>query len=71
MIVPRPALERRVAASLDASRIPVVLVDIARYYAGLLAWDRHAARAGFLYGGRLFHVASSPARAVRILRSLL
>jgi uncharacterized protein (TIGR00730 family) len=51
--------------------IPVVLVDIARYYAGFLAWDRHAGRAGFLYGGRLFHVASSPAQAVRILHSLL
>src|SRR5262252_3884715 len=51
--------------------IPVVLVDIARYYAGFLAWDRHADRRGFLYGGRLFHVASTPAHAVRILRNLL
>jgi len=51
--------------------IPVVLVDIARYYAGLLAWDRHADREGFLYGGRLFHVASTPARAVSVLRSLI
>jgi len=52
-------------------RTPVVLVDIARYYAGLLAWDRHAERAGFLYGGRLFQVASNPAQAVRLLRDLL
>ena len=52
-------------------RMPVVLVDIARYYAGFLAWDRHADRTGFLYGGRLFHVASTPAHAVRILRNLL
>jgi uncharacterized protein (TIGR00730 family) len=52
-------------------RMPVVLVDIAGYYSGLLAWDRHAERSGFLYGGRLFQVASSPAQAVRILRSLL
>src|SRR5437868_4721604 len=40
-------------------RMPVVLVDIARYYAGILAWDRHAERAGFLYGGRLFQVATN------------
>ena len=52
-------------------RMPVILVDIARYYAGFLAWDRHADRTGFLYGGRLFHVASTPAEAIRILRSLL
>jgi len=51
--------------------IPVILVDIADYYKDLLAWDRHADRAGFLYGGRLFHFASSPAQAIRILRNLL
>jgi uncharacterized protein (TIGR00730 family) len=51
--------------------IPVVLVDTARYYAAFLAWDRHADRAGFLYGGRLFHVASTPSQAIRILCSLL
>jgi predicted Rossmann-fold nucleotide-binding protein len=52
-------------------RMPVVLVDIAHYYAGILSWDRRAARDGFLYGGRLFHVASSPRQAVQVLRSLL
>jgi hypothetical protein len=52
-------------------RIPIVLVNVARYYTGFLSWDRHAERAGFLYGGRLFHVASGPADAVRILRNLL
>jgi uncharacterized protein (TIGR00730 family) len=51
--------------------IPVVLVNVARYYAGFLDWDRHADRTGYLYGGRLFHVASTPAQAVRILLSLL
>ncbi|MBI3858282.1 MAG: LOG family protein [Planctomycetes bacterium] len=52
-------------------RMPVVLVDIAGYYKGLLAWDRHASREGFLYGGRLFHVATSARGAVALLRSLL
>ena len=52
-------------------KTPVVLVDVADYYAGLRMWDRHAEREGFLYGGRLFHVASSPAHAVRVLRTLL
>jgi len=51
--------------------MPVVLVNVSRYYAGFLDWDRHADRAGFLYGGRLFHVASSAAQAIRILRSVL
>ncbi len=52
-------------------RMPVVVVDIAGYFAGLLAWDRHAEREGFLYGGRLFHVARTPRHAVHLLRSLL
>ena len=52
-------------------RMPVVLVDVANYYAGLRLWDRRAQRDGFLYGGRLFNVASSAAHAVRILRGLL
>ena len=52
-------------------RMPIVLLNVARYYAGFLAWDRHADRKGFLYGGRLFHLAHTPAEAVRILRSLL
>jgi uncharacterized protein (TIGR00730 family) len=51
--------------------MPVVLVDVADYYKGLRLWDRHAEREGFLYGGRLFHVASSASHAVRLLRSLL
>ncbi|HVE41403.1 MAG TPA: LOG family protein [Planctomycetota bacterium] len=51
--------------------IPIVLVNVARYYAAFLDWDRHAERRGFLYGGRLFHVASTPAHAIRILRNLL
>lgn len=52
-------------------RMPVILVDVANYYAGLRSWDRHASREGFLYGGRLFHVASSAFHAVRLLRTLL
>jgi hypothetical protein len=52
-------------------RMPVVLVDVAGYYAGLKIWDRHAEREGFLYGGRLFEVASTPRQAVRILAALL
>jgi len=52
-------------------KTPVVLVDVANYYAGLRLWDRRAEREGFLYGGRLFHVASSAAYAVRLLRTLL
>jgi uncharacterized protein (TIGR00730 family) len=45
-------------------RIPIVLLNLAGYCAGLLAWDRHAAREGFLYGGRLFEVAATPSGAV-------
>jgi uncharacterized protein (TIGR00730 family) len=52
-------------------QMPVVLVDVANYYAGLRLWDRRAEREGFLYGGRLFHVASSAAHAVRLLRTLI
>jgi len=51
-------------------RIPVILVDVAKYYAGFRAWDRHASREGFLYGGRLFHVASNARHAVELLRCL-
>lgn len=52
-------------------RMPVILVDVADYYAGLRSWNRRAQREGFLYGGNLFHVASSAARAVRLLRTLV
>ena len=52
-------------------RMPVVLLDIAGYYAGLKAWDRRAERDGFLYGGRLFEVASTPIQAVRLLAARL
>jgi uncharacterized protein (TIGR00730 family) len=52
-------------------RLPIVVVNTADYYQGLLAWDRRAEKDGFLYGGRLFHVARTPAFAVRALRSLL
>lgn len=52
-------------------RMPVVLVDLDHYYEGLLSWDRHAGREGFLYGGRLFRVATNAADAVRLLRQLL
>lgn len=51
-------------------RLPIVVVDTANYYKGLLAWDRRAAKDGFLYGGRLFHVARTPRRAIAILRRL-
>ncbi len=51
-------------------RIPIVLLNLAGYFAGLLAWDRHAAQEGFLYGGRLFEVAATPAAALRLLKRL-
>ena len=47
--------------------IPIVLLNVAGYFAGLLAWDRHAEREGFLYGGRLFEVARTPLEAIRLL----
>ena len=52
-------------------RMPVILLDIAGYYAGLKTWDRRAERDGFLYGGRLFEVASTPRQAVRLLAACL
>jgi len=52
-------------------QMPIVVLDTAGYYAGLLAWDRRAQKAGFLYGGRLFHVARTPRHAIRLLGSLL
>ena len=51
-------------------RIPVILVDVANYYEGLRIWDRHASREGFLYGGRLFQVATNARHAVDLLRCL-
>jgi uncharacterized protein (TIGR00730 family) len=51
--------------------LPILVVDTAGYYAGLLAWDRRAKKDGFLYGGRLFRVARGPRQAVRILRAML
>src|SRR5882672_7798272 len=51
--------------------LPVVVVNTRGFFRGLLDWDRRAERDGFLYGGRLFHVASTPREAIRRLRSLL
>ncbi len=53
------------------TRMPLVLMDVRGYYASLLRWIKHAGREGFLYGDRLFEVASSPSAAIRRLRSLL
>ena len=50
--------------------MPIVVVDTGGYYRGLLEWDLRAQRDGFLYGGRLFHVARTARHAVRLLRSL-
>ena len=50
--------------------LPIVVLDTAGFYRGLLEWDRRAERDGFLYGGRLFHVARTPRHAVRLLRTL-
>ena len=52
-------------------RMPIIVVDTAGFYRGLLAWDRRAEKEGFLYGGRLFHVVRTPSQAVSLLRSLL
>jgi uncharacterized protein (TIGR00730 family) len=51
--------------------MPIIVVDTAGFYAGLLAWDRRAERDGFLYGGRLFRVARNPRQAIGLLRALL
>jgi len=51
--------------------IPIIVVDTAGFYRGLVAWDRRAQRDGFLYGGRLFRRARTPRQALRLLRSLL
>jgi uncharacterized protein (TIGR00730 family) len=48
--------------------IPLVLLNVGGYFAGLLAWDRRAEREGFLYGGRLFQVAATARRAIDLLR---
>ena len=52
-------------------RIPIVVVNTAGYFGSLLAWVRRAEREGFLYGGRLFHVARTSHHAIRLLRSLI
>jgi uncharacterized protein (TIGR00730 family) len=52
-------------------RLPILVVDTAGYFGGLLAWVRRADQDGFLYGGRLFRVVRTPRQAVRLLRSLL
>jgi uncharacterized protein (TIGR00730 family) len=51
------------------TRMPIVVVNVARFFDAFLAWERHAGREGFLYGGRLFRVVSTPAAAIRRLRS--
>ncbi len=51
------------------TRMPIVIVNVARYFDAFLAWERHAAREGFLYGRRLFQVAATPSQAVARLRS--
>lgn len=52
-------------------RLPILVVDTAGFWKGLLDWDRRAQRDGFLYGGRLFHVARTPRQAIRTLRTLV
>ncbi len=49
--------------------MPIVVLDTAGFYRGLLVWALRAQRDGFLYGGRLFHVARTPRHAVRLLRT--
>jgi hypothetical protein len=51
--------------------LPIVLVNVRGYFDPLLAWVRRARREGFLYGGRLFHVAGTAAGAARVLAALL
>ena len=51
--------------------LPIVVVNTADFYGDLLGWARKAEKEGFLYGGRLFHVARTPAAAIRLLRRLL
>jgi hypothetical protein len=48
--------------------IPIVLVNLQRYFDPLLAWLAHARKEGFLYGGRLMKVARTPAAAISALR---
>jgi hypothetical protein len=52
-------------------RMPILLLNVAGYYRSFLAWDRHAEKEGFLYGGPLFEVCSTPRAAVRLLGSVL
>jgi uncharacterized protein (TIGR00730 family) len=51
--------------------LPVVVINTAGYYGGLLTWDRRAGKDGFLYGGQLYQVVRTPRHAIRLLRSLL
>ncbi len=51
--------------------MPIVLVNVAGYFDPLLAWERRAAREGFLYGGRLLRASATPRGAVRLLARLL
>lgn len=51
--------------------LPIVLVDTAGFYRELIAWSRRAEKEGFLYGGRLYHVAKTPRQAITLLRRLV
>ena len=56
---------------VDFTRMPILVLNVDGFYDDLLAWARRAGRQGFLYGGLLYRVASTPAAAIRNLSRAL
>lgn len=70
MIVERPALERRVSASLDAGRIPVVLGGCATGRTSLLLRLEHQLGRNRSQYSDVSAVATTPERCLRSIRSV-
>ena len=72
----RRFLERKPALQLtlkqvDFTRMAILILNTDGFYDDLLSWARRAGRQGFLYGGLLYKVATTPTAAIRSLsRSL-
>ena len=56
---------------VDFTRMAILILNTDGFYDDLLSWARRAGRQGFLYGGLLYKVATTPTAAIRSLaRSL-
>ena len=52
---------------VNFTRMAILILNVDGFYDDLLAWTRRAGRQGFLYGGLLYRVATTPTSAIRSL----